>query len=178
MRRILWLELLALLALSPGRAARAAESPPDRNQITIDVDVVSLGVTYASRLGHGAVLLGGGGGIGVSPYLGATFATGTHYDPRPSYTPVLEWAHLQFFARLELASWLRADAGVRAGVFVHGTEDLGGGPFYELFVAPALVWRWLSLGPRISAGFLTESGGPTAGVLVIDYVMLRFVIGW
>ena len=77
MRRLLWLEALVLLALCPGRAARAAEARPDCNQITIDVDVVSLGVTYASRLGQCAVLLGGGGAVGVGPYLGATFATGT-----------------------------------------------------------------------------------------------------
>ena len=91
---------------------------------------------------------------------------------------MLELAHAQFFARFELASWLRADTGVRVGAFVHGNEDLGGGLSYQVFVAPALVWRWLSLGPRISAGVLTEGDGPTEGVLVIDYAMLRFVIGW
>ena len=167
MRRILWLGVLALLALLPARAARAGEAPPVGKQITIDVDVVSVGVTFAHRLGQGRVLLGGGGGLGVSPYLGATFATGDHYDPRLSYTPVLELAHAQFFTRFELASWLRADTGVRVGAFVHGNEDLGGGLSYQV-----------SLGPRISVGVLTEGDGPTEGVLVIDYAMLRFVIGW
>jgi hypothetical protein len=175
-RRIL--AALLLLALSAGGAARAEDAPPARRQLTFDVDVVSIGVTFATRLGPQGVLLGGGGGIGVSPYLGATFATGTHYDPAPSLTPVLEVAHLEFFARFELASWLRADTGVRAGLFIHGGEDLSGGRFAALFVTPALVWRWLSLGPRISAGVLTESPGPTAGVLTLDYVMLRFVISW
>jgi hypothetical protein len=172
------LAALTLLALSAGSAARAADQPPAHSELTIDVDVVSIGVTWATRIGERGVLLGAGGGVGLSPYLGATFATGTHYDPAPSTTPVLEFAHAELFARFELASWLHADTGVRAGLFIHGGENLGGGQFAALFVMPALVWRWLSLGPRISAGLLTESQGPTEGVLTLDYMMLRFVISW
>ena len=50
-----------------------------------------------------------------------------------------------------------------------------GGEFLGLFVAPALAWRWLWVGPRVSGQLLREHGGQTAGMLVIEYVMLRLV---
>jgi hypothetical protein len=172
------LALLAAQAVAPGRAARAGEpSPAPPKQLTVDVDTVSAGVTYASRVGSRGVLIGGGGALGFSPLLSTTVATGTHYD-EPNVLQVFEIASVQVFARFELASWLRVDTGVRAGVFVHGTEKPTGGQFAALFVAPALAWRWLWIGPRVSAGVLTEGDGPTAGALSIDYVMLRVVRGW
>ncbi len=39
------------------------------------------------------------------------------------------------------------------------------------------IWRWLWLGPRVSAGAMVESGH-TAGTLTIDYVMARFTKRW
>ena len=86
--------------------------------------------------------------------------------------------HAQLFMRFELASWLRVDTGVRAGAFLHPARISAGGPFAALFVAPALVWRWLWIGPRVSGGVLAERDGPTEGALTIEYVMLRFAITW
>jgi hypothetical protein len=125
------------------------------------------------------VLIGGGGGFGLSPILGGIHATGDHYDSSPYvHMVLLEVVNLQVFARFELASWLRADAGVRAGVFIHGGENLTGGQFAALFVAPALAWRWLWVGPRVSAGVMSEGSSNAASAVTIDYVMVRLVRSW
>jgi len=123
---------------------------------------------------------GFGGGVGLSPLppLGATYATGTHFD----YPGVLEFAeilHVQTFMRIQPASWFRLDGGARAGIFLHLKNDIvDGGPFLGLFVAPALAWRWLQIGPRVSGNLIAEDGGEKAANLVIEYVMLRFVKRW
>jgi len=158
-------------------AARATEPAPQPSQLTVDVDVASAGVTYARRLGTSRVRLGGGGAIGLSPILGTTIATGSHFDPAPNVN-LLEVVSAQAFARFELTSWLRADTGVRAALLLHGNENYTGAQFAGVFVAPALAWRWLWVGPRVSAGFLSEGSTETAWGLTFDYVMLRFVKSW
>src|SRR6185295_6683994 len=71
---------LALLALVPACALGAAlYQPPRPAQLTVDVDAASIGFTYAPRVSE-RVLVGGGGGFGLSPFLGTTFATGSHFD--------------------------------------------------------------------------------------------------
>jgi len=140
------------------------------------VDAASIGFTYAPRVSE-RVLVGGGGGFGLSPFLGTTFATGSHFDATPNVN-LLEVVNLQGFARFELLPTLRVDTGARFGAFIHGSENFDGGPFAELFVAPGVVWRWLWVGPRVSAGVLSENGGPKAAVLAIDYLMLRYVASW
>lgn len=168
--------VVGALALVP-RAARAADQPPGgQNQLTIDVGAASIGVTHAWRLSTPSVLFGGGGGIGLSPLLGKVVTTGAHFDN--STVEVLEIVQAQLFMRFEIASWLRVDTGVRAGAFLHLSEKVAGGPFGALFVAPALVWRWLWIGPRVSGGVLAERDGPTVGALTIEYVTLRFAITW
>jgi hypothetical protein len=166
--------LVLVGALAPAGAARAAAPPP--NQLTIDVGAAWIGVTHAWRLSTPSVLFGGGGGIGLSPLLGKVVTTGAHFDS--STVEVLEILQAQLFMRFELASWLRVDTGVRAGAFLHLSEKVAGGPFAALFVAPALVWRWLWIGPRVSGGVLAERDGPTEGALTIEYVMLRFAFTW
>jgi hypothetical protein len=163
-----------LLVVLPA-AARAGEPPP-RNELSFDVGAASFGMTLARRTDSG-VLIGGGGSVGLSPLLGTIVAAGTHYDRQP-HVNLLEVAQLQLFARFEPTTWLRIDTGARAGVFIHGAEDYTVGDFAALFVAPALAWRWLWLGPRVSAGILSEEGGDTAAALTFDYVMLRFVKSW
>jgi hypothetical protein len=177
MRRVV---LLAALALLPARAARATEVAPPagtQNQLTVDLGAASVGVTHAWRTSRRFMLFGGGGGMGLSPLVGTIVTTGTHFDPAPNIN-LLEVVHAQLFLRFELAPWLRADTGVRAGAFIHGGENYSGGPFATVFVAPALAWRWLWVGPRVSAGMLWERGGPSAGALIFDYVMLRLVTSW
>jgi hypothetical protein len=150
------------------------------NQLTFDFGAASIGVTHAWR-DHGArVAFGGGGGVGLYPLppLGATYATGTHFD----YPGVLEYAeilHAQLFLRIEPTSWLRVDGGARLGIFTHLAGDSArGGPLGGLFVAPALAWRWLWIGPRVSANLIAEQGGERAALLMIEYLMLRFVMSW
>ena len=178
MRRPLRFGAVALFgALTFTGPTRADELPTLPTQLTVDVDAASVGVTYASRLGQRGVLIGGGGGAGLSPILGTTFATGSHFDAAPNVL-LLEVVNVQFFARFEPASWLRVDAGARAGIFTHGGENFTGGQFAALFVAPALAWRWLWVGPRVSAGLLSEHSINTARAVTIDYVIARFVRSW
>ena len=171
------LTLIAALALLPARAVRAQESPPAPRQLTIDIDAASIGATYALRVGQRGVLIGAGGGAGLSPILGTTFATGSHYDLSPSGL-LLEVVNLQFFARFELGSWLRVDTGARAGYFAHGSENFTGGQFAALFVAPAIAWRWLWVGPRVSGGVLSERAIDAEAALTIDYLIARLVRSW
>jgi len=168
---------LALLALVPACAYGAALDVRHQSaQFTIDADPASIGFTYAPRISP-HVLVGGGGGFGLSPFLGTTFATGNHFDATPN-VHLLEVVNLQAFARFELLPTLRVDTGARAGAFIHGSENFDGGPFAEVFVAPGLVWRWLWVGPRVSAGLLSETAGPREVALTIDYLMLRYVASW
>ena len=177
MRRFRLLTLLAVLGLMKGRTALADEPPRLPKQLTIDADAASIGFTFGGRIRQSRVLLGGGGAVGVSPILGTVVATGTHFDPAPGVN-LYEVVSGMFFGRLELASWLRLDAGGRVGVFVHGGENYTGGSFAALFVAPALAWRWLWIGPRVSAGILFERGGEAAAALTLDYVIVRLVKSW
>jgi hypothetical protein len=179
--------LLAVLAAAPGAAA-AAEAPAEsvaeapaappaaRHQITIDVDAASLAVTYAGRVQPG-LMVGGGIGAGPSPMLGAIYASDDHFKSMPGVS-LVEVVALQGFARLDPWPWLKLDAGVRTGLFAHGSEDFSGGLFVAAFAAPAVGWRWLWLGPRLSAGALSESGGPASAFVAVDYAVLRFAIGW
>jgi hypothetical protein len=166
----------AIVGATAAAPARAAEPLP-RNELSFDVGAASFGMTHAWRTDSG-VLIGGGGSVGLSPLLGRIVASGTHYDPH-NHVNLLEVAQVQLFARFEPVSWLRIDTGLRAGVFIHGDEDYAGGPFAAVFVAPALAWRWLWIGPRVSGGWLSETnGGASAAALTFEYVMLRFVVSW
>jgi len=172
--------VLALLGLTVALSARNARAAAEKNQLTFDFGAASFGMTHAWHDVGARVAIGGGGGAGLSPLppLGATYATGTHFD----YRGVLEYAeilHAQTFLRIEPTSWLRLDGGVRAGFFAHGAGDsVIGGEFLGLFVAPALAWRWLWVGPRVSGQLAREHGGQKAAMLVIEYVMLRLVKSW
>jgi hypothetical protein len=166
----------ALALLLPARETRAEVLKPPVNQLTVDVNAASVGMTHASRT-HKRRLGGFGVGLGLSPILGRTFASGSHFDQTPNVT-LLEVGNVQFFLRFELLPAVNVDTGLRFGGFIHGNENFSGGMFAELFVAPALGWRWVWVGPRVSTGVLSEKGGQTAAVLVIDYVTLRFLWSW
>jgi len=173
------LALLGALALAP-RAARAAEPVPGRHELTFDVGALSFGMTHAWRTDSPWLLFGGGGAIGASPLppLGATYASNSHFDYK-GHVEFAEVVQAQLFLRVEPASWLRVDGGVRVGVFVHSGETVGGGPFAGFFVAPALAWRWLWIGPRVSGNLVSEENyGNKSKILVLEYVMLRFVKSW
>ena len=160
--------------------ARPAGAASGEHELTFDLGAASFGMTHAWREVGARVAFGFGGGVGLSPLppLGATYATGTHFD----YPGVLEFAeilHVQTFMRIQPASWFRLDGGARAGIFLHLRNDIVyGGPFLGLFVAPALAWRWLQVGPRVSGNLIAENRGEKAANLVIEYVMLRFVKRW
>jgi hypothetical protein len=167
----------AVAADAPAEAvAEAPAAPGARHQLTVDVDAASLAVTYAGRVRPG-LMAGGGVGAGPSPMLGAIYASADHFKSMPGVS-LVEVVALQGFARFDPWSWLKLDAGVRTGLFAHGSEDFSGGLFVAAFAAPAVGWRWIWLGPRLSAGALSESGGPASAFVTVDYAVLRFAIGW
>jgi len=148
------------------------------NEITIDVDALSLGVTYARRVTP-SVLVGGGLGAGLSPLLGKIYASSAHFTS-DAQTLLLETAAAQGLVRFELSSYFRLDAGARAGLFVHGGEDFAGGPFVTAFASPAIGRRWFWIGPRFEGGWLFGDGGsgPSSAAAVVDILSLRFTIAW
>jgi hypothetical protein len=169
--------LLALLLVA------SVEAPPDAaglptNQYTFDVDALSLTFTFAHRRAGSSFMMGGGIGAGLSPILGTSFADNSHFDTGPG-SFLWEAGALQAFLRFGPAAWLRVDGGLRAGVYLHGGEDIAGGPFLMAFVAPTVGWRWFWIGPRVSAGqlFPEGGGGRQSAVVVIDYVMVRLAVG-
>ena len=174
----------AVLAVLGGAAvlfhAPHARAANEKNELTFDLGAASIGMTHAWRDVGARVAIGGGGAVGLSPLppLGATYATGTHFD----YRGVLEFAeilHVQMFLRVEPASWFALDGGARAGFFAHSANDsVSGGEFLGLFAAPSLAWRWLRVGPRVSGNLLREHSGERAANLVIEYVLLRLVMRW
>src|SRR5438105_5020567 len=115
MRAMRVIVLALVLLVAP--AAAAADTAG--SEITVDLDAVSVAVTYARRAGP-RVLWGGGGGVGPSPFLGTIGATNSHYNPAPNIR-LLELAQVQGFARFEAASWLHLDTRLRAGLFIHGS---------------------------------------------------------
>ena len=161
--------LLALPAL-----ARAQTPPGSSREVDIDVDAASVGVSLATRVSP-RLSWGGGLGVGPSPILGATYATGTHYDATPNVV-LLEAGSVQGFARLEILPWLRLEGGLRAGIFFHGRENFTGGQYLAGYAMPTVGWRWFWLGPRVSAGVLRESQAGAAGALTIDLLIARFVL--
>jgi hypothetical protein len=166
--------LFVVVALQAPTVARADDRAP--RQLTIDLDAASIGFSFVGRIRQSGVLLGGGGGFGVSPILGTYFATGTHFASAP-HVNLYEVASGQFVGRVEIASWLRLDAGVRAGVFINGSENYSGGGFVAYYAAPALAWKWLWIGPRVELAVLDEHG-EAAMALILDYVIVRFVKSW
>src|SRR2546423_14455627 len=79
MRAMRVIVLALVLLVAP--AAAAADTAG--SEITVDLDAVSVAVTYARRAGP-RVLLGGGGGVGPSPFLGTIGGTNCHYEPAPN----------------------------------------------------------------------------------------------
>ena len=144
---------------------------------TVDVDAASLAFTFAHRRAGSSFMMGGGIGVGPSPILGTSFAANSHFDTGPG-SFLWEAGALQAFLRFGPAAWLRIDGGVRAGVYLHGDEDLAGGPFLMVFAAPTVGWRWFWIGPRVSAGYLfgEGGGGRESAIVMIDYVVVRFAI--
>ena len=165
--------VMGLLALPVvARAQPAPEAP--RRELDVDVDAASVTVSMATRVST-RVSLGAGMGGGLSPLLGTTYARGSHYDDAPNVR-LVEVAGAQGFARLDLRPWLHVDTGLRAGIFIHGRENFSGGEYLAAYVMPSVGWRWLWVGPRLSAGWLHEKEAGTAGALSLDFVIVRFAL--
>ena len=165
--------VLGLLALpAVANAQPAAETP--RRELDVDVDAYSVTVSMATRVSP-HVSVGAGMGGGLSPILGTTYARGSHYDDAPN-AALLDVAGAQGFARFDLRPWLHVDTGLRAGIFIHGRENFSGGEYLAAYVMPSVGWRWVWVGPRLSAGWLHEKEPGTAGALSLDFLIVRFAM--
>jgi len=65
---------------------------------------------------------------------------------------------------------------VRAGIFIHGQENFTAGQYLTAYVMPSVGWRWLWVGPRLSAGWLRGHEGDATGALSLDFVLVRFAV--
>ncbi|HEX2656700.1 MAG TPA: hypothetical protein VHU40_00445 [Polyangia bacterium] len=163
--------MLALLAFPLAARAQSASAAPTERELTFDVDAASVTISLATRLSD-RLSVGAGAGGGLSPILGATWARGTHYDAAPN-VHLLDVVGAQGFVRLALLPWLRVDTGLRAALFVHGQEDFTAGQSLSGYVMPSFGWRWLSIGTRVSAGWLREGQSGTAAALALDFLIVR-----
>jgi hypothetical protein len=165
---------VGFLASGPARAD-TPDSPP-LHELTLEAEALAVGATYAWRVGP-KTLVGFGGAFGLSPWWGTILTSNNHYAASAS-ARLLQVVSAQVFARLEPASWLRVDLGLRAGGFVHGTENFKGGPFAMAFAAPAIGYDWFWIGPRIGAGALTEAGENASWALELDAFIARLSFNW
>ena len=154
--------VLALLAApeiaSSQRVARA-------HQVAVEAGIVSLGVSYARRVGETPLSLGGG--------------VWGSWEPAGSFERnVWEPITASLFARYAASRWVRADLGATAGRFLYADDcsECSGtlvGLRSDLYVGH----RWLSIGPWATLALASDArDGSEAGVLW--GVQARTIIGW
>jgi hypothetical protein len=176
MRKLTALLALALLPLAPWQAAAQepqlpagiparASAPSSRNQLALEVGILSAGLTYARRLGDGPLSLGGG-------------AWGAWEPPGSFDRNVWEPLGAVAFARYRPMPWAHADVGVTAARYLWADDcsDCSGtlvGVRSVVLIGP----RIFSVGPELLVGRASdERNGSELGVLW--GVQARLTVGW
>ena len=155
--------LLGALLAAPSLAA--AQEAAKLNQVGLEAGIVSVGLSYARRVGDGPVSVGAG--------VWGSWEPAGSFD-RNVWEPVV----LGLFGRYHPTPWLHADVGVLGGRYVNADDcsDCSGslvGLRSDLFVGH----RLLSIGPWATLAHASDDrNGGEVGVLW--GVQLRSIIGW
>lgn len=172
--------LAASLALLPAAAAAQAMLPSDnlaastqatsaagveaRNQLALEVGVLSLGLNYAHRIGESPWSVGAG-------VWGA-------WEPPTTIEGFLEPVGVNVFGRYRAAPWLHADLGVTAARYL-SADDCSecDGSFVGARTAVLVGHRWIFVGPEVTAGWANDDrNGSQFGAVFGGQV--RLVLGW
>jgi hypothetical protein len=136
-----------------------------RNQVALEVGIISVGVSYARRVGAGPLSIGAG--------LWGAGAPANTFD-RNVWDPV----GIVVFARYSRPPWLQVDLGPGLLTYVW-TDDCSecSGTFVGLRFAARLGYRFVFLGPEVWVGSASDRpNGAEFGAMV--GAQLRFVVGW
>lgn len=167
-RRVALLFAGASLALAGqvfGQPGPAAPYTAPRNQLTVDLGVLSAGVAYGHRLGTGRMSVGGG--------IWAAWEPSSTIDPE-FFQPV----GVELFVRSQLTPIVQLEAGPSVLYYVWA-DDCGecGGMFIGVRGAAMVGHRFVFFGPALHVGWATAAQQPDAVGLVFA-LQFRWFHGW
>jgi hypothetical protein len=156
--------------LLPGRPlvaaqAQATRAVGSRNQIAVELGVLTAGLSYARRLGATPLSLG----VGV---------WGAWEPPNTFDRNVWEPLGIHVFGRYRPTPRLHTDIGVAAARYVWADDCSGcSGTFVGLRSALLAGYRFMFIGPELSVGRASDDQhGSDFGV--IWGAQVRFILGW
>lgn len=160
--------IFAALALTPA-AAGAQEAlsapPPARNEVALEVGIVSGGLSYARRIGDTPLSVGAG-------------VWGAWEPPNSFDRDVWEPLGLTVFGRYRPAPWLLTDVGLTGARYL-SADDCSEctGTFVGLRSVALVGYRWVFVGPELSIGRVSDDrNGSDFGA--IWGVQGRVMLGW
>ena len=143
----------------------AAPGLGSRNQVALDVGILSGGLSYTRR-------------IGVTPFSLGAGVWGAWEPPSSFDRNVWEPLGLVAFGRYQPMAWLHTDVGLTGARYLWADDcSECSGTFVGVRSAALVGYRMLFLGPEVSAGRASdERNGSEFGV--IWGVQARLVFGW
>ena len=161
-RSVLVLALLLSPASLAAQVTSSADSPLRGRQVALEATTRGGAASYAKRIAPGR-LLGVQVGIG-GDQLNRTLVGSPHFTDDDRHD-IRERAHAAVFVRQEVTTWFTVDAGARVAPFRH--DDLPGdestvGMMAGVYAMPMFGGRYVSVGPRLTAGVMSESTAKTA----------------
>ena len=152
---------------NPGAATETASAAgvEARNQLALEAGFLSLGVNYARR-------------IGETPWSVGAGAWGAWEPPNTFEGNFFEPIGVNVFGRYHAAPWLHADLGVTAARYLWADDCSDcNGSFVGARSAALVGYRWIFVGPELSAGWASDDrNGSQFGVVFGGQV--RLVLGW
>jgi hypothetical protein len=155
------------LSRAPAAATEAASAAglESRNQLALEAGFLSLGVSYARR-------------IGATPWSVGAGVWGAWEPPSTFEGSFFEPVGVVAFGRYRAAPWLHADLGLTAARY-QWADDCSdcGGSFVGARSAALVGYRWIFIGPELSAGWASDDhNGSQFGMFFGGQV--RLVLGW
>ena len=151
-------------AAVPAEAASAA-GVEARNQLALEAGFLSLGLNYARR-------------IGETPWSVGACVWGAWEPPSTFEGSFFEPVGAVVFGRYRAAPWLHADVGVTAARYLWADDCSDcSGSFMGARSAALVGYRWIFVGPELSAGWASDGrNGSQFGLFFGGQV--RLVLGW